>query len=237
MRQSPAREQLRLVKALQIPRGWPYNVDRSLVMKRQVCGLTLLCGLILASSAANGGEYNEVLSIGDGAPAWKDLPGTDGKKHSLSDYKDRDVVVMVFTSATCPTAVDYEDRINELAKRYGGEKGKVAVIAVCVNRVKGDKLDDLTQRAKQREFAFDYIYDESQKIARDYGAIFTPEFYVLNQERKLIYMGAMDDVTDAAKVKRKFVEEAIAASLKKEMPEVKETPSRGCRVRYARERR
>jgi peroxiredoxin len=206
-------------------------------MKLQLRGLTLLCGLILANGAAHGGEYNEVLSIGDAAPVWKDLPGTDGKKHSLSDYKDHDAVVLVFTSATCPTAVDYEDRINDLAKRYGGEKGKVAVIAVCVNRVKGDNLDDLTERAKQREFAFDYIYDESQKIARDYGAIFTPEFYVLNQERKLVYMGAMDDVTDAAKVKRKFVEEAIAAIQKNETPEVKETPSRGCRVRYARERR
>lgn len=183
------------------------------------------------------GEYNEVLSIGDAAPAWSDLPGTDGKKHSLSDYKSYDVVVLVFTCASCPTAVDYEDRINELAKKYGGKKGKAAIVAVCVNRVKGDTLPELTERTKQREFAFDYLHDESQKIAKDYGAIFTPEFYVFNRDRKLVYMGAMDDVSDAAKVTKKYVEAAIEAALKGESPAVTETIGRGCRVRYARERK
>ena len=113
----------------------------------------------------------------------------------------------------------------------------MAVVAVCVNRVKGDSLDELTERAKQREFAFDYLHDESQKIARGYGAICTPEFYVLNRERKVIYMGAMDDVTDASKVTKKHVEAAIAAAIKGELPAVKETIGRGCRVRYARERK
>lgn len=197
----------------------------------------LVLALIGLTSLVQAGEFNQVLNIGDSAPVWADLPGTDGKKHSLADHKNKDVVVLVFTCASCPTAVDYEDRINELSKRFGGEKGKVAVVAVCVNRVKGDTLEDLTERAKNREFAFEYLYDESQKIARDYGAIFTPEFYVLNQERKVIYMGALDDFTDAAKVQKKFVEEAIAAATKREVPAVNETIARGCRVRYARERK
>ncbi len=197
----------------------------------------LVLALIGLTSLVQAGEFNQVLNIGDSAPVWADLPGTDGKKHSLADHKNKDVVVLVFTCASCPTAVDYEERINELSKRFGGEKGKVAVVAVCVNRVKGDTLEDLTERAKNREFSFEYLYDESQKIARDYGAIFTPEFYVLNQERKVIYMGALDDFTDAAKVQKKFVEEAIAAATKGEVPAVKETIARGCRVRYARERK
>ena len=198
----------------------------------------LSLGILLSvASLASAGEYNEVLSVGDSAPGWKDLPGTDGKQHSLSDYKNRDILVLVFTCASCPTAVDYEDRINDLAKRHGGDNGKAAVVAVCVNRVKGDLLPDLTERAKQREFAFDYLYDESQKIAKDYGAIFTPEFYVFNKDRKLVYMGALDDQTNAEKVTRNYVNEAIAASLKGEAPAVKETIARGCRVRYARERR
>lgn len=194
-------------------------------------------GLLILGGMCRAGEFNEVLSIGDAAPAWSALPGTDGKQHSLADYKNKDVVVLIFTCASCPTAVDYEDRINDLARRYGGEKGKVAVVAVCVNRVKGDLLPDLTERAKQREFAFDYLYDESQKIARDYGAIFTPEFYVLNKERKLVYMGAMDDKSNAEEVTKKHVEDAIIATLKGESPAIKETIARGCRVRYARERR
>ncbi len=199
--------------------------------------LIALFGGLMYMSVAAAGEFNEVLSIGDAAPDWKDLPGVDGKKHSLSDYQDRDVVVLVFTCVSCPTAEDYEGRINDLAIRFGGDKSKVAVVAVCVNRVKGDQLPDLTERARVKGFAFDYLYDESQKIAKDYGAIFTPEFYVLNRDRKLVYMGALDDHSDASKVKKQFVVSAITAALAGETPEVKETIARGCRVRYARERK
>lgn len=205
-------------------------------MHRFMGVVALLSGLIFATCAM-AGEFNEILSIGDNAPDWKELPGVDGKKHSLSDYKEREVVVLVFTCVSCPTAEDYEQRVNDLASRFGGEKGKTAVVAVCVNRVKGDQLPDLTERAKAKGFTFDYLYDESQKIAKDYGAIFTPEFYVFNRDRKLVYMGAMDDHTDSSKVQKHFVEAAITAALKGETPVVKETIARGCRVRYARERK
>lgn len=199
----------------------------------------LLIGFALfaLSATAVAGEFNEVLNIGDAAPSWSNLPGTDGKSHSLADYKEKAAVVLIFTCASCPTAVDYEDRLNELAKRFGGANGQVAFVAVCVNRVKGDLLVDLTERAKQRLFAFDYLHDESQKIAKDYGAVFTPEFYVLGRDRKLVYMGAFDDKTDAALVQQRHVEAAITAVLKNEPPAVKETAPRGCRVRYARERK
>jgi len=186
-------------------------------------------------SLSFGGEYNEVLSIGDAAPAWTDLPGTDGKTHSLADLKDKDVVVLVFTCASCPFAVDYEDRLNALVKKYGEKQ--VAVVPVSVNRVEADQLPALTRRVKEKGFAFHYLYDESQKIAKDHGAIFTPEFYVFGKDRKLVYMGAMDDSTDPAGVKVKYVEDAIAAALAGTKPAVTETIARGCRVRYARERR
>lgn len=200
---------------------------------------SLVTCLVLVTLALpiQAGEFNEVLSIGDAAPTWSNLPGTDGKSHSLTDYKDKAAVVLVFTCASCPTAVDYEDRINELAKMVGGPSGKVAFVAVCVNRVKGDSLAELTERSKQREFAFDYLHDESQKIAKDYGAIFTPEFYVLGRDRKIVYMGAFDDKTDATLVQQRHVEAAITAILEGEEPPVKETIARGCRVRYVRERK
>lgn len=202
---------------------------RFLVLAAVVC--------CLAGSNVMAGEFNQVLNIGDKAPAWQDLPGTDGKKHSLSDLKDKDAVVVVFTCISCPTAVDYEQRINELVKQYGGPEGKVGVVAVCVNQVAADKLDKLKARAEQQKFAFPVLYDETQKIAKDYGAVFTPEFFVLNKERKVVYMGAMDDATDPEKVTKKFVVEALAASLKGDAPTVKETVARGCMVRYARERK
>lgn len=200
------------------------------------CFVLCVLGSALIQSLS-AGEFNEVLSIGDKAPAWTDLPGTDGKKHSLAELKDRDVVVLAFTCLSCPTAVDYEERFNALAKQHAGANGKVAVVAVCVNLVEADRLQKLQARAKEKDFTFQYLSDESQKIAKDYGAVFTPEFYVLNKARQVVYMGAMDDSTDAAKVQHKYVEAAIAAVLKGDRPAVTETIARGCRVRYARERK
>jgi peroxiredoxin len=198
--------------------------------------LRVLCAFaVIQSSCLLAGEFNEVLSIGDRAPEWKDLPGTDGQSHSLADLKDKDVVVLVFTCASCPTAVDYEGRINDLVKKYAA--AKVAVVPVCVNRVEADKLPALTKRVKEQGFAFHYLYDESQKIAKDHGAIFTPEFFIFGKDRKLVYTGALDDSTDPAGVKVKYVEDGIAAALKGEKPAITETLARGCRVRYAREPR
>lgn len=205
----------------------------------------LLTGLLLSAVVISGwldragallaGEYNEVLSIGDACPVWKDLPGTDGKRHSLEDLKNRDVVVVVFTCASCPYAVEYEGRIGALVTKYAAD-GKVAVVPVCVNRVKTDELPALTARVNSEKLKFHYLYDESQKIARDFGAIFTPEFYVFDRERKLVYMGAMDDSTDPQAVNQPYVDAAVQAALRGEKPKVTETLSVGCRVRYVRER-
>lgn len=200
--------------------------------------LTLLLGLLACAggTALPAGEYNGVLSIGDAAPAWKALPGTDGKSHSLDDLKSHDIVVVLFTCASCPYAVEYEGRINELISKYQAA-GKVAVVPICVNRVAADQLPALTERVQSEHLKFHYLYDESQKIARDFGAIFTPEFYVFDRERKLVYMGAMDDNTDPKEVKQHYVDAAIQAALRGEKPKVAETIAVGCRVRYARERR
>ena len=188
------------------------------------------------NSTLQGGEFNQVLSIGDVAPGWELLPGTDGKPHSFQDLKGKEAIVVAFTCLSCPTAVDYEARFQQLAKQYGGINSKVGFVAVCVNQVAADRLDKLTLRANQQKLAFPILYDESQKIAKDYGAMFTPEFFVLNQQRKVVYMGAMDDATDPEKVTQRYVEAALIAALKGETPAVKETIGRGCRVRYAKER-
>jgi peroxiredoxin len=188
------------------------------------------------NSTLHGGEFNQVLNIGDVAPGWERLPGTDGKPHSFQDLKDKEAIVLAFTCLSCPTAVDYEARFQQLAKQYGGNSSKVGFVAVCVNQVAADRLDKLTLRVNQQKLAFPILYDESQKIAKDYGAMFTPEFFVLNQQRKVVYMGAMDDATDPEKVTQRYVEAALIAALKGETPAVKETIGRGCRVRYAKER-
>lgn len=203
-------------------------------MLRKWIGIAM-AALAFAGTSLAAGEFNEVLSIGDAAPAWADLPGTDGKKHSLPDLKDKAAVVVVFTCASCEVAVDYERRISGLAAKYG-EKS-VAVVAICVNQVKQDKLDALTERVKKQKLGFHYLHDESQQIAKDYGAVFTPEFFVLDKERNVVYMGAMDDKSNADEVTEKWVEQALDATLAGESIATPETIARGCRVRWVRERK
>lgn len=200
--------------------------------------LCLVAILSLLSNAAQAGEFNQKLNIGDAAPTWDNLPATDGKNHSLKELAGKDVVVLAFTCLSCDYAKDYETRINELASKHATPDSKVAVVGVCVNAIPADRLDKLTSRSKEKEFAFPIMYDESQKIAHEYGAINTPEFYVLNKDRKIVYMGAFDDsAQDQNKVKNHYVEDAIAATLKGDPPSVKETVSVGCQIRWARRKR
>ena len=117
------------------------------------------------------------------------------------------VIVVVFTCNSCPYAVAYEDRIADFVKRRCSEKdAKVALIAINVNKVKADLLPAMKERAKKKKFRFPYVFDESQKTAKDYGATYTPEFFVLNRDRKIVYMGAMDDSPNPKNVKRQHVE-------------------------------
>lgn len=189
------------------------------------------------SQLAVSGEYNPVLNIGDKAPAWKDLPGVDEKKLSLSDLEKKDVVVLTFICNSCPYAVDYENRLIAFAKKHPGKDSKVALVAVNVNKVDEDLPPKMKAKAEAKGFKFPYLFDETQQIAKDYGAGFTPEFFVLNKDRKVVYMGAMDDSPNADKVKRRYVEEAVAAALTGELPEVRETVPIGCRIRIERNRR
>jgi peroxiredoxin len=193
-----------------------------------------LFALSLFCSLAHAGKYNKTLSIGDAAPEFKELQDADGKAHSLAELKDKEVVVIAFSCNTCPTAVDYEDRVIALVKKFGDQ---CAVVMINSNKVAGDQLADLGEKAKAKKFNFPYVHDDdAQSTAKAYGATFTPEFFVLNKERKVVYMGAFDDKTKPEEVQAEFVADAITAALAGKAPAVTETVARGCTVRYVRDR-
>ena len=190
--------------------------------------------LVWQSPWAQAGQYNAVRNIGDPAPEWKNLPGTDGQQHSLADLQKSKVVVVVFTCNRCPVATDYEDRIIAMAKKYAD---RVAVVAINVNKVPEDRLEKMKERAEKKGFPFVYLFDETQQIAKDFGAAFTPEFFVLGPDRKIVYMGGMDDNSNPDQVSESFLDPAIDAALAGTKPAVAEAVARGCRIRFARERR
>jgi peroxiredoxin len=202
----------------------------------RVLGCTIVLGCLVAALAP-AGEFNKKLSIGDAAPMWADLPGIDGKKHSLADLKDKQAVVLVFTCNSCPVARSYEERIIAFAKKHAGPTDPVTLVAVNVNTIEEDKLPKMQERAKENGFNFAYLYDETQKIAQDYGATYTPEFFVLDKNRKVAYMGAMDDESPPAQSKVSFLEDAVRAVLKGAKAPKGETLARGCAIRFARPRR
>ena len=188
---------------------------------------------LLLPFACVAGEFNKKLNLGDPAPLWNDLPGTDGKKHSLADYADKEIVVVVFTCNSCACSEEYEDRIIAFADKY---KAKAALVAINVNTIPEDRLDAMKKKADKKKFPFAYLYDETQTIARDFGATYTPEFFVLTRDRKVAYMGAMDDKTKVDEVKKRYLESAVDAVLKGEKPKTGETNPHGCLIRFKRSR-
>ena len=188
------------------------------------------------ASVASAGEFNEKLKIGDAAPAWKDLPGVDGKKHALVDFKDKKIVVVIFTCNSCPIAAGYEDRIIDFARKHAGPNSPVGVVAINVNTIEADRLDKMQERAKEKAFPYPYLYDETQKIAKEYGTTYTPEFFVLDRDRKIAYMGAMDDATPPRMETKHYLADAVEAVLLGHKPPVTETRARGCLIRFVKPR-
>ena len=203
---------------------------------------TIVLSLLFATLAPLGGqifagEFNPTLNVNDPAPIWKALPGVDDKTHSLADVDPNKPVIVVFTCNSCDVATDYEDRIIEFAKQHQDE---AVVVAICASAKPADALPRLQERAEQKKFPYAYLFDKSQAIGQAYGANFTPEFFLLSpgkpDERRILYMGAMDDSTYADNVTTAYLESALTAALKNEAPPVKETAPRGCRIKYPRQK-
>lgn len=207
-----------------------------MVAALRLLGLGAGISLALASGGAAAGEWNPDRNIGDVVPAWERLAGTDGREHSWSDLSGCAAVVVVFTSNGCPYAIDHEARIDDLAAALAAGGGRAALVAFNSNQVPEDSLEAMTRRAEERRFRFPYLADPEQSVARAFGALRTPEFFVLDADRRIRYMGALDDDAEGAMPTRRYVEEAVAAILEDRAPEVPETAPVGCLIRSKRRR-
>ena len=180
---------------------------------------------VVGMGAQAGGEK---FGIGSSCPNFKDLPGVDGKKHSLNQFK-KDVLVICITCNHCPVAVAYEDRIINFVKKHGNQ---IDFVAINVNNGAADKLDKMIVRAQEKGFNFPYLYDETQEIGRALGASVTPELFVLDKNRKVVYTGSFDNSQNAAKATTNFVEQAVQAALSGSAPATAQTRPFGCSVKY-----
>ena len=183
-----------------------------------------------ASTEAMAAKFNRVMDIGKQAPAWKELIGVDGKKHSLDDLKKAKAVVVVFTCNHCPVAQAYEQRLIELANE--SRKKGVELVAISVSLYEADSLKEMKKRAAELKYPFAYLQDSTQMIGKKYGALWTPSVFLLDDKRRIAYMGGIDDSRSPEKVERQHLKDAIDAVLAGQLVEISETKPVGCPIGF-----
>ena len=184
-----------------------------------------------------------ILKVGSPAPDFN-LPGIDGKMHSLKDYSSAKILVLVFTCDHCPIAQMYEKRIKQLASDYRNRG--VALVAINPNDPKavhlsemghtdlGDSLPEMKIRAEYRHFNFPYLSDgETQAVALKYGPTATPHVFIFDQERKLRYQGRVDSNPREQLATKHEARDAIEALLAGKPVPVENTPAMGCSTKWA----
>lgn len=160
------------------------------------------------------------------------LKNVDGSMFSLASIANAKGYIVTFTCNECPFAKMYEDRLIELHKTYA-PKG-YSVIAINPNSPENEKegFKAMQERAKEKEFPFVYLVDEGQRIYPEYGAVRTPHVFLLDKERKVQYIGTIDDnARSAENVKVKYLENAIQALENKEKPNPTITKAIGCPIK------
>ncbi|MGZ3903100.1 MAG: thioredoxin family protein [Bacteroidia bacterium] len=198
----------------------------------KVKSIFVAAALVIATAFTTEGGYK----VGDKATDFK-LKNVDGKMVSMADYKDAKGIIVVFTCNHCPFAVKYESRIMDLDKKFKSQG--YPVIAISPNDptiVPDDSYENMQALAKKKGYTFPYLIDETQDIAKAYGAMKTPHVYILQKENGAMvvkYIGAIDDnADDASAVKEKYVENAIA-NLQAGKPVTPETTKAiGCGIKW-----
>lgn len=174
------------------------------------------------------------LLLNASAPQFSPLPATDGKNYSLSDFDSSQILIVVFSCNHCPTVQAYEDRMIALQHEYA-RKG-VQMIAISSNDVvkyPEDNFEEMVKRSHRKDFPFTYLWDEDQSVAKIFGASHTPEFFVFDKERTLVYHGRFDDNRDEpGKVKEQYVRDAVEALLAGKPVAQAETYSIGCTIKW-----
>ena len=204
----------------------------------KISGILILSSLVaLLMMGFSEGSKNTTYAIGDIVEDFV-LPSTEGDQISLSSFSDEKGVIVIFTCNTCPYAVAYEDRINDLHATYASKGYPVLAINPNDPEVQpGDSMEEMKKRKKEKNFQFHYLLDEKQEVFPRFGATKTPHVFLLqntNKKSKLQYIGAIDDnYKDASQVEEKFLENAINSLENNQEVNPKETKAIGCTIKVA----
>lgn len=175
------------------------------------------------------------LRIGDEAPDFS-LPGVDGKTHTLSEYGEYKVLVVIFTCNHCPYVKAYDDRIIALQKELG-PRG-VMFVGINSNEDAGypeDSFPNMVRKAEEAGLNYPYLRDESQQTATAYGATHTPEIFVFDAARGLRYSGKIDDNwREPRRVRERYLHDALTELIGDKEVSNPETYAIGCTIKWLR---
>ncbi|MBN1349483.1 thioredoxin family protein [candidate division KSB1 bacterium] len=167
------------------------------------------------------------------APDFK-LPATDGKTYQLSDFENAPVLVVFFTCNHCPYVIGSDEVTRRTAEKFASKGVRfVGINSNSKNTYPEDDFEHMVERMKQYKFPWLYLYDESQDIARAYGALRTPHFYVFDNKRRLVYTGrGVDNPRDTSKMKVNDLERALEQHLAGAPLSIPLTNPIGCNVKW-----
>lgn len=173
------------------------------------------------------------LKIDSLLPQFK-LTGTDGKFYSTEDLADKNILIVIFSCNHCPYVQAYEGRMIALQNEF--QNKSVQIVAINSNddaKYPEDSFDEMKKRADEKHFNFPYLRDESQEIAKAFGASHTPQIFLFNSERKLKYEGKIDDNwQESDKVRNQYLRDAILEVLDGKDVSIPETFSIGCTIKW-----
>ncbi|MBN1489873.1 MAG: thioredoxin family protein [Phycisphaerae bacterium] len=162
------------------------------------------------------------------------LPAVDGHTISASDFAEKRALVVIFSCNHCPYVKAYEDRILEIQRDYA-DKG-VQFVLICSNdaeKYPEDSFENMKKHAAMKGYNFPYLHDESQAVARAFGAEKTPHLFVFDADRRLAYEGRIDDnLEDPAAVTRHYLREALDAIVAGEPVSESSTFAVGCTIKW-----
>jgi peroxiredoxin len=173
------------------------------------------------------------LDIGKPAPDFA-LPAADGKTYRLADFASSPLLLISFTCNHCPYVIGNEAREKAFVQKYAPRGlAYVAINSNDVNAYAEDDFPHMKQRAQRLGFTWPYLYDESQAIAKSYGAVKTPHFFLFDQARILRYVGRMDNnPRDASQANTHELADAVDALLAGQPVSLPVTEAIGCTVKW-----
>jgi peroxiredoxin len=173
------------------------------------------------------------LQLGEKAQDFK-LPATDGKTYQLSDFDDVEVLVIFFTCNHCPYVIGSDEVTRRTSEKFAPQGVKfVGINSNSKNTYAEDDFEHMVARMEENKFPWLYLYDEPQEVAKAYGALRTPHFYVFDKDHRLIYTGrGVDNPRDESKITINDLERAIEEHLAGRPVSVPLTNPIGCNVKW-----